>query len=146
MFQLEIMSDLIHFNILPILIFFTFLLSDISCKTYFIFISSYVEEKPLSGFVHHRILYIECFLFYFNLFIFFTYIECWPTVHCSTTHFDVSSSIHFLLQMTIEIALNAYAWGCSGHAQVILTYQALYNMSKSIPMHMHFNCTVCVVC
>ncbi len=34
--------------------------------------------------------------------------------HCSTTHFDVTSSIHFLWQITIEIALNAYAQVSNG--------------------------------
>ncbi len=59
--------------------------------------------------------------------------------HCSTTHFDVTSSKHFLWQITIEFALNAYAWGC------FLTCCTELDTAKSTE-HGHFNCNLCVVC
>ena len=49
-------------------------------------------------------------------------------IHWSTTHFDVTCSIHFLYQITIEITLNAYAWGC------LLTCCIELERGQSIPI------------
>ncbi len=70
--------------------------------------------------------------------------------HCSTTQFDVTSSLPFLWQTTHKLQLKCICMGMLFGILIITSIQpvkfVVNNMPRSMLMHMHFNCSLCVVC